>query len=342
MVRASGLRGYRTLMHALGADADAMLRRYRITAELLDDDDALLPLRSAALLLESSAATTGCADFGLRLAQIQDISVLGPVAIAMQNAPTVAGAIDIASRYLFVHSPGMALSVHARSALVPDAVEVRFELSVSGLASLRQTFDVCLGDVHRMIALLAGLHYELRSVALPHAPIAPLSTYARFYGAPVLPAQPHGGLHIARTTFDAGLQDVNAALRQLAENYLALNFNDPGQTVTGRVRQALRRTLGTPENSRAGIAQLLGLHPRTLQRRLDAEHTSFDALREEVRRQTALRYLCETRIPLSQLAGLLGLSEQSALTRCCRRWFGTTPSALRRRAAASPSVPLHP
>ncbi|WP_281783915.1 helix-turn-helix domain-containing protein [Sinimarinibacterium flocculans] len=342
MVRASGLRGYRALMHALGADAAMMLERYRISAELLDDDDALLPLRSAALLLEASAAATHCADFGLRLAQIQDISVLGPVAIAMQNAPTVAGAVDIASRYLFVHSPGMALSVHPRSALAAEAVEVRFELTVQGLASLRQTFDVCLGDVHQMIALLAGPHYDLRAVTLPHTPIAPLSTYARFYGAPVHAAQPHGGLHIARSTFEAGLQDVNAALRQLAEDYLALHFSDPGQTVSARVRQALRRTLGTPENSRAGVAQLLGLHPRTLQRRLAAEHCSFEALREDVRRETALRYLCETRIPLSQLAGLLGLSEQSALTRSCRRWFGTTPSALRRRAAASPSVPLQP
>lgn len=334
MVRASGVRGYRALMHALGSDADAMLRRYRIAAGALDDDDALLPLRSVVQLLEASATVTRCPDFGLRLAGIQDISVLGPVAIAMQNAPTVASALDTASRYLFVHSAGMALSVHPRSALVKDAVEVRFELTVPGPASLRQTFDVCLGDVHRMIALLAGRHYDLRAVTLPHTPVAPLSTYTRFYGAPVRAAQTHGGLHIARATFDVRLQDVNQALRQLAVDYLTLHFGDPTQNVTTRVRQALRRTLGTPQNGKAGVAALLGMHPRTLQRRLDAERTSFERLRDDVRRETALRYLCETRIPLSQLAGLLGLSEQSALSRCCRRWFGKTPSTLRRRATS--------
>src|SRR5690606_32716879 len=136
----------------------------------------------------------------------------------------------------------------------------------------------------------------------------------RFYGAPVYPAQTHGGLHIARATFDVRLQDVNQALRELAVDYLALHFGDPTQNVTTRVRQALRRTLGTPQNSKTGIAALLGMHPRTLQRRLDAERTSFETLRDEVRRETALRYLCETRIPLTQLAGLLGLSEQSALS----------------------------
>src|SRR3546814_15183849 len=70
---------------------------------------------------------TEWADFGLRRADQQDISVLGPLAIAMQHAPTVAAALNIISRYLFVHSRGMALSVHADSELVPGAVEVRFE-----------------------------------------------------------------------------------------------------------------------------------------------------------------------------------------------------------------------
>src|ERR1700757_3330737 len=101
MVRASGLRGYEALMHELGSDPAEMLRRYRIAGESLQDDEALLPLRATVHLLEASAAATHCADFGLRLAYSQDISVLGPLAVAMQNAPTVARALDYASRYLF-------------------------------------------------------------------------------------------------------------------------------------------------------------------------------------------------------------------------------------------------
>ena len=332
MVRASGLRGYGVLMRRLGADPEAMLRRYRIAPEALDDDDALLPLRSVVHLLEASASATRCADFGLRLADSQDISVLGPVAIAMQNAPTVASALETASRYLFVHSPGMSISIHPRSALVPGALELRFELHVPGQAALRQTMDVCLGDVHRMVELLAGKGYALRAVALPHAPLAPLKAYARFFGAPVHAAQPHGGLHIAPATFERSVQAVNHELRRLAVEYLALHFGNPGQTVAVRVRHALQRTLGTAQGSKTAVAALLGMHPRTLQRHLATEHSSFEELREAVRQEMALRYLCETRIPLTQLAGLLGHSEQSVFTRACRRWFGMTPSAVRRRA----------
>ena len=38
-----------------------------------------------------------------------------PLAIAMQNAPTVASAMDYASHYMFVHSPGLVLTLHQGS-----------------------------------------------------------------------------------------------------------------------------------------------------------------------------------------------------------------------------------
>jgi AraC-like DNA-binding protein len=332
MVRASGLRGYTALMHELGAGPLEMLRRYRIAPEALQDDDALLSLRAVVHLLEASAVATGCPDFGLRLSHSQDISVLGPLAIAMQNAPTVAHAMDYASRYLFVHSPGLVLTVHDRSSLLKKCAELRFEIRVPGQPAQRQTMDLCLADIHHMGQLLAGEHYRLRAVSLPHAPLASPAVYARFFGAPVRFEQEHAGLHLEPSTFQASLQAVNETLRQIAVDYLSLHYEDPAQALASRVRQALRRTLGTTRGRKTDVAGLLGVHPRTLQRRLDAEGTSFEAIREEVRKETALRYLRETRIPLTQLAGILGLSEQSALARSCRRWFGTSPSRLRQQA----------
>ena len=103
MVRASGLRGYMTLMRQLSADPLPALRRHRIAPESLQDEDALIPMRAVMQLLEASAALTG--DFGLRLSQHRDIGMLGPLAIAIQNAPTVAQAVDYCIRYLFMHAP---------------------------------------------------------------------------------------------------------------------------------------------------------------------------------------------------------------------------------------------
>ena len=57
---------------------------------------------------------------------------------------------------------------------------------------------------------------------------------------------------------------------------------------------------------------MLAIHPRTLQRHLTGERTTFEALREDVRQEIALHPLRETHMPLGQLADLLGLSEHSA------------------------------
>ena len=330
MVRAGGLRGYSSLMRELGADPLPMLRRYRIAPKNLDDDDALISLRAVVQLIEASSTATGCADFGLRMAHNQDISVLGPVAIAMQNAPTVGHAMGYASRYLFVHSPGLVITLHDDSPLSRKCAELRFEIRMEHQPIQRQTVDLCVADIHHMVKLLAGDRYVLHAVTLPHEPIASPATYRRFFGSPVHFAQTHAGLHIARSTLETGLQKINQTLRQIAVDYLSSHFGDPEQTLASRVRQTLQRTLGTTRGKKTDIAELLGMHPRTLQRHLEDEHTSFEAIREEVHKNAALHYLRETQISLTQLSDVLGYSEQSALARSCKRWFGVAPSTLRR------------
>ncbi|TDU32613.1 AraC family transcriptional regulator [Panacagrimonas perspica] len=326
-VRTSSLRGYEALMRQLGADPGALLRRYRIRAASLQDEDALIPLQSLAALLEASAAMTRRPDFGLRLALKQDISVLGPVAIAMQNAASVGDALNYASRYLFVQSPGLVLTNSEESSIVQGCAELRVEIRLPRAAH-RQTLDLSLADLHHMLGLLAGKAYVLRAVTVPWT-LGSDRTYERFFGARVMPEEAHAALHVARTTLSTALGSVNVALRKIAIDYLALAFDTPETTFASRVQQALRHALGTPADSRPNIARLLNVHPRTLQRRLEAEGTTFDQLRDGMRKDLARRYLEETRMSLPHLANMLGLSEHSALTRSCRRWFGCAPSKVR-------------
>jgi AraC-like DNA-binding protein len=85
------------------------------------------------------------------------------------------------------------------------------------------------------------------------------------------------------------------------------------------------RLLPTGTASLELIAAQFDLHPRALHRRLVAENTTFGELIDEVRRHTAERYLRDTDISLSHLTRELGYSEQSVLSRSCRRWFGCGP-----------------
>ena len=114
------------------------------------------------------------------------------------------------------------------------------------------------------------------------------------------------------------------------------------------VRVMVDRTLPVAPVSIQATARTLAVHPRTLQRRLRAEGTSFAAIVDEVRRRNAHRYLTGTDLPLTRISTLLGFAEQATFTRSCRRWWGTTPTAVRRgrpgdgdgrRAALSATAP---
>ena len=84
----------------------------------------------------------------------------------------------------------------------------------------------------------------------------------------------------------------------------------------------------------AAIAADLGLPPRTLQRRLASDGTSFGSLLEEVRRELALRLLSEPRTSVAEVAFALGFADQTAFHRAFVRWTGSTPGEHRRRLAS--------
>lgn len=328
VVRAAVLRGFPELVDRLGGDAAALLARLRVPDGALDSDDALLPARAADGALELAAAELGCPDLGLQLAEQQDIGVLGPLALALESSATFGEALDCASRFLFAHSPG------SRVDRIPDPDGVA---GVVGLIHEHidepprpQAADHALGLFHRIIAQLHEGPYGLRAAHLPHPPIAPVARYTEFFGADVRFEHPAAVLRVPAGLLAAPLPGANRLLRDITLDYLATHFTDPGRSVTDEVRLLLTRALGASRITIGAIARLLAMHPRTLQRRLAAESTTFEAILDDVRRDAALRLITETDVPLAQVTALVGLTEQSALSRAGRRWFGRSPRELRR------------
>ncbi|MFD4248076.1 AraC family transcriptional regulator ligand-binding domain-containing protein [Streptomyces sp. NPDC058525] len=119
MIRAAGLRGFVPLVERLGGDADGMLARFGLARHTLDSDEALIPITANDLVLDTAAAEVGCPDLGLRLAEAQDLSVLGPLAVVIEPSSTVAEALASASRYMFVHSPTLRFASQAVSRARP-------------------------------------------------------------------------------------------------------------------------------------------------------------------------------------------------------------------------------
>lgn len=74
--------------------------------------------------------------------------------------------------------------------------------------------------------------------------------------------------------------------------------------------------------------------PRSLQRHLAQQHTSFQTLLDDTRQTMALRYLEESGMSLLQLTEVLGYANQSAFSRALQRWFGLSPRQWLKRQQA--------
>ena len=89
-----------------------------------------------------------------------------------------------------------------------------------------------------------------------------------------------------------------------------------------------RLSFGAP--SLADVADQLGVSARTLARRLEREGHSFREVLERLRYDLARSYLADRRLPLAEIAFLLGFADQSSFGTAFLRWSGFTPGHYRR------------
>ncbi|MFE9575046.1 helix-turn-helix transcriptional regulator [Nocardia sp. NPDC006044] len=126
--------------------------------------------------------------------------------------------------------------------------------------------------------------------------------------------------------------ESNPLVHKLALDFLERNFTHLDRTMTARVRLAVDRALVESSADIGTVARMLTVGERSLQRALAAEGTTFTAILDTARRDIAYRLLCETDISVGRITTLVGLREQSALTRVVRRWYGATPQQIRTEA----------
>lgn len=319
----------------LGGSGDEFLATYGIAASTPSSGDAFISLRLVERVLDDAARQHQAFDFGLRMAAQQDLHILGPLAIAMENAPTVGDALECANRFLFVLSPAFSHAVIPDPLGNPGVLGVRFGNTLA--KGWPQGIDYGMGVVHRVVALLCGgAPYGLRSVQLPHARLAPEEVYRDYFGAEVAFDCPEAVLRVPRQIMDLPISGGNELLHGIAVDFLESHFSHQDVPISELVAVILGAQLGPDQPDLAKVSRLVGLHPRSLQRLLTDEGIGFKDLVDRVRRQQTLELITTTGLSFSRIAERVGLREQSSLTRAVRRWFGVSPSELRSSRDAVP------
>ncbi len=77
------------------------------------------------------------------------------------------------------------------------------------------------------------------------------------------------------------------------------------------------------------VAQALGISPRSLQRYLSQQGTSFSHILQRIRRDSALKLLEQDNFSVSEIAQMLGYNDPSNFCRAFQRWTGQSPARWR-------------
>lgn len=271
-------------------------------------------------LYQQAIALTGDADLPLRVGasvQPSDYSMLG---FAAMSCTTLGQAIEVMLRY-----ERLLQDVNATALLLDgDRAELQW-LPYRGPISpifmqLALASWAAVGRQLTGMQLLFEAHFTFAAPPRDEA-------YLAAFGCPTKFSQPMSKLVFERALLDQPLvfgdAQTNQILLQKAEEQLL-------QAEESEIVCRVRQRIAAGRTSVEAIADDLRISPRTLQQQLTREGSSFRKLLHEAQFQRAKAYLSDPAVSVSEVASLLGYSEQSPFQHAFKNWAGMTPGAYRK------------
>lgn len=326
-VRGASLSNYAEVAQQLGLDPSAMLRRFDIDRRALVDADLRIPTGSVAELLEASAAASGCATFGLQMAESRGLADLGALSLLITHQATMRDALMTLIQYRRLLNESLVVQVEEHE----DLVLVRQDLVLGGNMPARQAYELAIGVMYRLFRSVLGPRWRPLSVNFSHGAPPDTSVHLRVFGPIVEFGSDFDGLTCNRRDLDAANPSADPGLAQFAEKYVRTLPYAEGGSLSNDVQKAIYVLLPVGQASISRVAASVGLTPRTLQRRLAAEATEFSLLLNDIRRDLTVRYVANQRLPLSRVADLVGYASQSAFSRWFAEEFAVSPRSWRRQ-----------
>jgi len=330
-VHARVLHGFPELVETLGGDPLSLLEKVGIANPGDPPDQGDASYRQLASLLELAAAELQCPDFGLRLAERQNgEGMFGPLGQVMKSSKTFGEALDYVCTHNYAHS--LAARVWLQPLGAGQGVFVGHDILLDRMPDRAQAMEQVLLLGHLAALQITGGRARARRVHFRHQPLSTRRAYHRYFGCEVQFGENADGVVFSPRDLACPIVDPDAQAFEDMVAFIERRFTRRRPPLAAETRGVIMRLLATGDSSNERVAAALGLHLRTLHRRLTAEGTSFQQVKDEVRRDVMLYYLQRTELDFSRVAEKLGYAEQSVLSRYCSRWFDASPTDLRLQA----------
>ncbi|MDX2389331.1 MULTISPECIES: AraC family transcriptional regulator ligand-binding domain-containing protein [unclassified Streptomyces] len=319
-----------------GPDSGRLSRLSDLGPDVLRDDLARTSTQSLLTVWEQLVLTEPRTLIGPRILGNAPIGTFGVWDYLITSGPTLGQSLrravehlaslgDPAAEQLLVEEDGRSVVLrHATGSWGPDVVEA------IDLFALALFLDRARAAV--------GRHLIPSYVTITHRPPARSRQLTELFGTDrIMFGAPYNSIAFTEDDAHAPLPKAQPGLERLLVQHaeLLLAASRPVLRWHDRFRMALATAFREDTVSLEKVARRLSLSPRTLQRRLCENGTTWREQVESVRQQHTLDLLRTTDLPLQSVAGRVGYSDARALRRAVRRWEGQTPGDIRSTARST-------
>lgn len=100
-------------------------------------------------------------------------------------------------------------------------------------------------------------------------------------------------------------------------------------SLNAQIRSIISKEFGNNFPDFSVVCEKLNMTPQTLRRRLKEENTSYQEIKDNIRKDASVYYLSKPELTIDEIAMLMGFSEASSFHRAFKKWTAKTPSMYR-------------
>ena len=335
----------------LGLELEPLLTRLHLDPALAADPDARIPYITLFLIWQELIAARPDEPLGLRYASTIELEQLGVLGHLVLHSASLRESIQRFMRFQVLIDPHFKMALH--EADTHATLIIDHEPRVRALIEPMEMFCavMCRSTLQRADRVCT--HHPARQVTFAHAQRHASHHYSALFKMPVLFEQPHTSVSFERELLDKRMTGAQPALSHYIDRYLESlldtpHYPDPSDapsssredvqplSTSDRVRAFLAKHLREGLTQQADAARALHTSTRTLQRQLSKEETTFARLLAEVRYAQATHLLTTTKLPIYEIAYLLGYHDAPSFYRAFKQWAGCSPEQ-RRHGSGSAS-----
>lgn len=320
-VRLAPLARIPQLLRELGFAPEKVLGEAGFSVGWFDDPDQTMTYVAAGRLIDHCVTATGCDHFGLLLGAQSDPSVVGMAGFLLMTAPDVGTALRELSQFMDLHDRGGVLILETDD----ETCLLGFTVVESNVVAMAQIYDLCGAIACNIMRSLCGPDWRPTEVHLPRRRPADAGPWRRFFQMQVHFDAATCGLRFSKSWLSHCVPGANPVLHTFLQRQATELQSKRPVSFVDEVRHIVQNEIKHTSCNAAFIAQRLGLHERTLERRLHAQGTSFMNIQTEVLFRMSRQLLDDTSMKVCDIAMALNYADSSTFIRAFTRWSGLTP-----------------